>query len=188
MYNIRAVLLLLVLLSLYIDSGHGFTFFRPIHRPAHGHRLFMATTSPYVAITLGQSFQLENFFELYKERSIQGVFAIEDSEGNVKLVDSSLNVLPAVQEHIKQHSLDTSDHVIRVQSFDISNKDMASLMKVYETELIRQTNPVIKNEKVEIVSPFSAEAPIVSPFAGDLVTELDDDDDDDDEDFEYETR
>lgn len=130
-----------------------------------------ALKSNFVDLNLGQSFQIDYFLKKYQVGTsrIQGVFAIEDKDGNVQVVDSGIDIaadISSILEHYKDSDYNFS--VVRVQYFmDASSESLEAYCK----ELSKQTNPlIIKNEalnsKIRIVAPpTSTTSTIESPFA-----------------------
>ena len=79
---------------------------------------------------------MEKFFEVHDKSLIQGVFALEDREGQVQLVASSLDLISEVRAAVERYGLGVAEHHIRVQSFD-GAKVAPGQMHAYEQELIR---------------------------------------------------
>ena len=101
-------------------------------------RLPLSSTT--VDINLGQYFKIEEFLDLYKSCpiSIRGVYAVEDSDGGVKVIESSQDIYNDLKELVSDvdatynHRL----HGVRVQTF----KAAASMRTIssYRDELLRQ--------------------------------------------------
>ena len=158
-----ALFLLLQLLYLVI-SIHSFSDF--FHKSKHlchktsgsfYHRqLSLSLSNPSTSeFHLEQSIYVKEFIATFRNSTnIQGVFAIEDANKNVLIVESSPDIANEVQRIITQYG-EEKIHSIRIQSFR-SQDD--SIVEAFKNELIRQSNPSILDYKSEtkkaVQSPF----------------------------------
>lgn len=115
-------------------------------------RLPLKLSSTTVDINLGQYFKIEEFLDVYKScpSSIRGVYAVEDSDGGVKVIEASQDIYNDLKELVSDvdatyhHRL----HGVRVQTF----KAAASIRTIssYRDELLRQIR--VTSDVVDVVN------------------------------------
>lgn len=124
----------------------------------------MSFGSSFVNLNLEQLFKVQDFLDLYRTYKfpIKGVFSIETIDGNVQIVESSMNIYNEVV-NMTLESKHNDFHGIRIQTFKVPN---INLMNSYKNKLLSQIKSIENNNEIIEESDFSDKPinQIVSPF------------------------
>jgi hypothetical protein len=112
--------------------------------------------SIYFQPNLDQEFEITQFLSLCHQNNepLQGVYALEDSNGKTSVIDYSFDVGNHVEKLLEKNKAGLEK--IRVQSFSNPSE---KLLISYKNELLKQTNSAISESKIGgalIKSPFDA--------------------------------
>lgn len=103
---------------------------------------------------LDQALDLGKFLSSNLNKKVVGVFALEDPQGKVLLVESSSDVVAEINRIQKSYDA-IPFRTVRLQTFDSPNDE---ILYAYKMELARQTIPSIltyqKEPAISKVSPF----------------------------------
>lgn len=130
-------------------------------------------TITYVDFQLDQFFEVSQFLEIYKSLpvKVKGVYAIEDKEESIQVVEATSDVFGDVQREYNNYGPDLAFGV-RIQTFRNKPRNM---MIDYRDELVKQAQPVRSATQSINLGPYFKSAAsagdveekqqIVSPFA-----------------------